>query len=197
MHRFVSLAQISHGHAHRFRDTFALGFSLVGVPSTMFPFCSGTRACGFRRGITPRGSVPVGCSCKGMRAKRGVREKRSGHVHGARENNGLYLTDSTRTNLVLEGGVESHAQVEARLRDVSSHLERLEPKEFGGTTTHAGALGSGDQYGGHRFYLILRGISQRRQQERYPQLQFDCTTLVHVFRRGGGQSIRQVMQFEC
>ena len=44
LHRLFSLAQISNGHAHRFRDTFALGLSLVGVPSTVFPSCSGTRA---------------------------------------------------------------------------------------------------------------------------------------------------------
>ena len=32
MHRLFSLAQISNGHAHRFRDTFAVELLLAGVP---------------------------------------------------------------------------------------------------------------------------------------------------------------------
>ena len=81
-------------------------------PSTVFPFCSGTRACELRRGITPRGSVRDKSNWKRMCARRGARGRSRGHVQGTRENSGLYLTDSKLKNLVLEGGVEPPQAIE-------------------------------------------------------------------------------------
>jgi integrase len=49
------LANVKNAHSHRFRDTFATGLLLAGVPSRMCPFCSVTRIRGSRRSITRRG----------------------------------------------------------------------------------------------------------------------------------------------
>ena len=81
-------------------------------PSNMFPFCSGTRACELRRGITPRGSVRDKSNWRRMCARRGGRGRSRGHVQGTRENSGLYLADSKPKNLVLEGGVEPPQAIE-------------------------------------------------------------------------------------
>ena len=97
---------------------------------------------------------------------------------------------------MLGEGVESSAQVEARLRDVSSFLERPEPEELGAQQRMLELRGGEASTAGADSTLCFEGLANPESRRGFPNNSLTIP-LWSMFSVGEGQSIRQVMQFEC